>query len=441
MTAPTLEPPPEITVKPKRGGLLHQRDFRLLWLGETTNRVGINITTVAMPLVAVVTLNASTFAVSVLAAAPWLPWLLIGLPAGAWVDRMRRRPLMLACNVGSLLLLASVPIAAWLDVLTMTQMLIVALLNGLAAVFFGISYKVYVPSIVERKDLQEANAKLQGSESVAQVAGLGGGGLLAGAFGAASGLLVNALTFLFSALCLSRIRAEEPRPEQPKERAPLRQDIKEGLQYTVKDPYLRILTAYGTVTNLLLTAYQAILPVFMIRQLMVAEGAVGWLLASSSIGGLLGATLAKRIADRHGTARGLQLATLFTAPFGLLIPMAGEGWQLVTLAIGSALLALGVVLANVIQGAFRQRYCPPQLLGRVTSCISVANFGAIPFGSLLGGALGTALGLRPTLWMLTAGLAVTPLILLIGPMRGRRDLPSAPDPSGGRDLAVEPRAA
>ncbi|MFD5075686.1 MFS transporter [Streptomyces sp. NPDC058371] len=441
MTAPTVHKPPDAREKPKRGGLLHQRDFRLLWLGETTNRVGINITTVAMPLVALVTLDAGTFAVSVLAAAPWIPWLLIGLPAGAWVDRMRRRPLMLACNIGSLLLLASVPVAAWLGVLTMTQMLTVALLNGLAAVFFGISYKVYVPSIVEREHLQEANAKLQGSESVAQVAGLGGGGLLAGAFGAASGLLVNALTFLFSALCLSGIRAEEPRPEKPEERTPLRQDIREGLQYTLKDPYLRVLTGYGTVTNLLLTAYQAILPVFMIRQLMVTEGAVGWLLASSSVGGLLGATCAKRLADRYGTAHGLLLATMATAPFGLLIPLAGQGWMLASLAAGSALLALGVVLANVIQGAFRQRYCPPQLLGRVTASVSVANFGAIPFGSLLGGALGTALGLRPTLWLLTAGLAVTPLILLIGPMRGRRDLPAAPDPSGGRDLPAEPRAS
>ena len=407
-------------------GLLRHRDFRLLWLGETTNRVGINITTVAMPLVAVVTLNASTFSVSVLAAAPWLPWLLIGLPAGAWVDRVRRRPVMMACNLASLVLLASVPVAAWLDVLTMAQLLVVALLNGLAAVFFGISYKVFVPSIVAREDLQEANAKLQGSESVAQIAGLGGGGLLAQAFGAVSGLLVNAGTFLFSALCLLGIRGTEPQPERPAERTPLRQDIREGLQYTVRDPYLRVLTAYGTVTNLLLTAYQAILPVFLIRELDLPESATGWLLASSSVGGILGAVVAKRLTARWGTARGMLVATLTTAPFALLIPMGGKGLLLVALAVGSALLALGVVLANVIQGAFRQRYCPPHLLGRITSCISVANFGAIPFGSLLGGALGTALGLRPTLWLLTAGLAVTPLLLLVGPLRGRRDLPAVP---------------
>ncbi|MET9663135.1 MFS transporter [Streptomyces sp. NPDC006510] len=412
--------------RPPRGGLLGHRDFRLLWTGETTNRVGINITGVAMPLVAVVTLDASTFSVSVLAAAPWLPWLLIGLPAGAWVDRMRRRPIMLICNLVPLVLLASVPVAGWLGVLTMTQLLVVALINGFAAVFFGISYKVYLPSIVEPEDLQEANAKLQGSESVAQVAGLGGGGLLAQAFGAASGLLVNSATFLVSALCLLGIRRKEPIPEQPEERRPLRQDIKEGVRYTFKDPYLRVLTLYGTATNLLLTAEAAILPVFIIRELKVPEGATGWLLASSSIGGILGATTAKRLIARFGSARGLLVATIASAPFALLIPLTGTDWTLSALVVGSAVLSLGVVLANVIQGAFRQRYCPPQLLGRVSASVSVANFGAIPFGSLLGGILGTALGLRPTLWLLTAGLALTPLLLLIGPLRRRRDLPVAP---------------
>lgn len=413
------EPPP-------RGGLRANRDFRLLWIGETTNRVGINITAVAMPLVATVTLKESVFSVSLLAAAPWLPWLLIGLPAGAWVDRMRRRPIMQICNLVPLVLLASVPVAGWLGILTLTQLLFVALINGFAAVFFGISYKVYVPTIVEPQDLQEANAKLQGSESVAQVAGLGGGGLLAQVFGATSGLLVNSATFLVSAFCLSGIRKKEPIPEKPTERPALMQDIKEGLRFAFKDPYLRVLTLYGTATNLLLTAEAAILPVFILRGLGVPEGATGWLLASSSIGGILGAANAKRLIARFGSARGLLVATILSAPFALLIPLTNKNWTLSALVVGSAVLSLGVVLANVIQGAFRQRYCPPQLLGRVSASISVANFGAIPIGSLLGGTLGTVLGMRPTLWLLTAGLALTPLLLLIGPLRGRRDLPVAP---------------
>ncbi|MFG2675192.1 MFS transporter [Streptomyces sp. NPDC048445] len=413
------EPPP-------RSGLRGHRDFRLLWIGETTNRFGINITAVGMPLVAAVTLHATVFWGSLLAAAAWLPWLLIGLPAGAWVDRMRRRPIMLTCNVVSLVLLASVPVAGWLGILTMTQLLVVALINGFASVFFGISYKVYVPSLVESQDLQEANAKLQGSESVAQVAGLGSGGLLAQAFGAASALLVNSVTFIVSALCLLGIRSKEPVPEKPAERPALLPDIKEGLRFVLNDPYLRVLTLYGTATNLLLTAEAAVMPYFLLYDLGVPKGGTGWLLASSSIGGFLGAATARRLIARFGSARGLLVATVLSAPFALLIPMAGTSWTISAMVIGSAILSLGVVLANVIQGAFRQRYCPPQLLGRISASTSFANFGVIPIGSLLGGALGEVLGLRPALWLLTAGLALTPLLLLTGPLRGRRDLPVAP---------------
>ncbi|MFE4861407.1 MFS transporter [Streptomyces sp. NPDC056670] len=409
-----------------RGGLLGQRDFRLLWAGETMSRFGSNITGVAMPLAAVVSLDASTFWVSALAAAAWLPWLLVGLPAGAWVDRLPRRPLMLLCNLGSLVLLASVPAAAWLNVLTMTQLMAVALLTGLANVFFSIAYRVYLPSVVRREDLAEANAKLQGSESAAQLAGLGGGGMLAGLFGAVSGLLVDAATFLASTLCLLGIRSTEPRPEAPAVPRPLRQEVRDGLRYTVRDPYLRVLTAYGTVTNLLLTGYQALLTVFLVRDLGVGASAVGWLLAGASVGGLLGAVVAGSLSRRFGSARGMLLCKFATAPFGLLVPLAEPGWRVVLLALGGAVLALGVVSANVIQGTFRQQYCPPHLLGRITASMSVANFGAIPIGSLLGGILGSALGVRPALWMLTGGLAVSSALLLAGPLRARRDLPTEP---------------
>ncbi|MER5962836.1 MFS transporter [Streptomyces sp. NPDC002057] len=422
----------------RRGdGLLRQRDFRLLWAGETTSRFGSNITGVAMPLVAVVTLDASTFWVSALAAAAWLPWLLLGLPAGAWVDRLARKPLMVACNLGSLLLLLSVPAAAWLDVLTMTQLVVVSLLTGLANVFFSIAYRVYVPFVVPRKHLTEANAKLQGSESAAQLAGLGGGGVLAGAFGAVNGLLADAATFLVSTLCLLGIRAKEPPPKRPERPTTLRKDVAVGLRHTVRDPYLRVLTTYGTVTNLLLTGYQAILTVFLVRELHVGEVAVGWLLAGSSVGGLLGAVVATPVARRFGTARGMLLCKFATAPFGLLIPLAEPGWRVVLLPVGGAVLALGVVSANVIQGTFRQQYCPPHLLGRITATVSVANFGAIPIGSLLGGVLGGVLGLRPALWLLTGGLAVSSALLLAGPLRARRDLPTEP-PAEPTEPPTEP---
>ncbi|MEV6734937.1 MFS transporter [Streptomyces sp. NPDC051364] len=426
-----------------RSGLLRQYDFRLLWCGETVSRFGSSISAVAMPLVAVVTLQAGTMWVSVLTAAAWVPWLLFGLSAGAWVDRVRRRPLMIACNLGSLLLLASVPVAAWLDILTMAHLLAVALLTGCASVLFSIAYRVYLPSVVAREDLPEANAKLQGSESVAQLGGQGVGGLLAQTLGAVTGLLADGVTFLVSTLCLIAIPGREPPPGKPAVPARLRKDIREGLRYTVRDPYLRLLTAYGAVTNLLLTGCHALLTVFLVRELAVSEGAVGWLLAAGGMGGLLGALVATPTARRFGTARGMLLCKLLTAPLGLLIPMAAEGWRVALVALGCAGLSVGVVCGSVIQGAFRQAYCPPELLGRITASHSVANYGAVPIGALLSGVLGTAIGLRPTLWLLTAGLAVSSLLLAVKPLGGRRDLPTAPPTrtSGGAERTAVSAAA
>ncbi|MFE9474926.1 MFS transporter [Streptomyces griseofuscus] len=416
-----------------------RRDFRLLWGGETVSKFGSSISGVAMPLVAVVTLHAGTLWVSVLAAAAWLPWLLFGLSAGAWVDRVRRRPLMIACNVVSLVLLAGVPVAAWYGVLTLAQLFAVSLLTGCASVLFSVAYRVYLPTVVAKDELSAANAKLQGSESVAQLGGLGAGGLLAGALGAVAGLLADAATFLVSTLCLLAVRGREPRVETPRARPGLRAEIREGLRHTLRDPYLRVLTVYGSVTNLLLTGCQAILTVFLVRELGVGEGAVGWLLAAGGVGGFLGALAAGPMARRFGTARGMLLCKLVTAPLGLLIPLAAPGARSVLVALGLAGLSVGVVCGSVIQGAFRQTYCPPELLGRITASYSVANYGSVPVGALLGGALGTAVGLRPTLWLLTAGLAVSSLLLLVKPLAGRRDLPT--EPVAGERAAAEATAA
>ncbi len=185
------------------------RDFRLLWLGETTSTVGTNISRVALPLVAVVTVHASIVQVSALTAAIWLPWLVVGLPAGAWVDRLPRRPVMLVCDLASLVLLLSVPLVACVGVVTFGHLLAVALLTGTASVFFTTAYSVYVPAIVTSEQVRDANAKLQGSEALAQVAGPGLAGLLAQVAGAVSGLVADALSFLASAVCLLRISRQE----------------------------------------------------------------------------------------------------------------------------------------------------------------------------------------------------------------------------------------
>ncbi|MFD0821884.1 MFS transporter, partial [Micromonospora zhanjiangensis] len=358
-----------------------------------------------------------------------LPWLLIGLPAGVWVDRLPRRPVMVACDLASLLLFLSVPAAAWAGVLTFAHLLAVAFGTGVASVFFQCAYQVYLPCLLTPDQLPEGNAKLQGTESVAQVGGPGVAGLIVQLAGSAvTALLVDAASFLISALCLLGIRAGEPEPRPRRRSSTLRREIAEGLRFVARDPYLRVLTVFGAASNFWLVGYQAILVVFLIREVGVGPGAVGAVMAGMSCGGVLGAVVATRIARRFGTARGMLLAELVAMPAGLLIPLARPGAGLACVVAGGVIVGAGVVAGNVIKGSWRQVYTPHHLLGRVISSMQLVNLGTIPVGAVLAGALGGALGLRPAMWVLTGGMALTWFVLLIGPLRRHRDLPTHPRP-------------
>jgi predicted MFS family arabinose efflux permease len=404
--------------------LLREHDFRLLWIGETTSALGTTISHLALPLVAVVTLQVSTFQVSMLTAASWVPWLVVGLPAGAWVDRLPRRPVMLVCNAASFTLLLSVPIAAWMGMLTFGHLLAVALLTGVASVFFSTAYQVYLPSTVTAEHLMEANAKLQGSESAAQVAGPSLAGLLAQVAGAVTGLAADALSFAVSSICLLRIRAREEPAATTRRPSTLLEEIGDGLRFLRADPYLRVLTVFGALSNLALTGYQAILVVFLIREVGVSPAVVGLLLSGMSVGGVIGAAGATAIARRFGTARGLLLSEICTVPFGLLIPLTAPGPRLLLVVLGGLAIGAGIVSGNVIKTGFRQSYCPRHILGRVTVSMQFLNYGTIPLGALLGGVLATTIGLRSTLWIMLGGLVLSTLVLLVGPLRHGRDFPA-----------------
>jgi MFS family permease len=410
----------------RRGGLFWHRDFRLLWIGQTTSKLGSSVTSVALPLVAVATLDASTFQVALLSAAAWLPWLLVGLPVGAWVDRLPRRPVMIACDLAALLLFLSVPVVAWLGWLTIGHLLAVALGAGTASVVFQTAYQVYLPSLLDRDQVAEGNAKLQATEAAAQVGGPGVAGLMTQLAGVVTALLVDALSYLASALCLLSIRVREPRPECARQDSTLRQEIGEGIRFVARDPYLRVLTVFGAVSNIGLIGYQSILVVFLVREVGVSPGMVGGLAAAASMGGVLGATLATALARRFGSARSLLVAELGAAPFGLLVPLTTPGAGLALTVAGGFVVGAGVAVGNVLKGSFRQTYTPRGLLGRVTVSMQMVNYGTIPLGAVLGGLLGTVLGLRPAMWAIMAGLALTGLILLAGPLRQHRDLPARP---------------
>jgi MFS family permease len=405
-----------------RAGLLARRDFRLLWTGETTSCLGSSIGGVALPLVALSVLHASVFAVSALTAAAWLPWVLIGLPAGAWADRLPRRPVMIAADVVSVAAFGSVPVAAWCGVLTTVQLMLAALAGGTASVFFKTAYRAFLPALLASGDLLEGNAKLQGSEQVANVAGPGAAGVIAQAAGAVCGVLADAASFAVSAICLSRIRVAEP-PRVARRRN-LRHEIGEGLAIVVRDPLLRASAIYGCLSNLTLVGYQAVLVVFLIRIVGLSAGVTGALLAVTSLGGVLGALPARPAARRFGTARVVFYGRTLLTPACLLIPLADRGPGLALFVLGSVTVVSAIIAGNVIWGGWLQSYYPGKLLGRVSTSVQVFNYGSIPLGAIVAGALASHLGVRVALWIMLSGLVLSVLVLLTSPLRHLRDLPS-----------------
>ncbi len=411
-----------------RWGVFARHDFRLLWLGETVSGLGNSITVVALPLIAVVVLDADSTAVGLIAAAVWLPWLLVGLPVGAWVDRIRKRPLMIVCDLVSATALVSIPLAARLDALSLPYLVGVALICGTAAVCFNTAYHSYIRIVLDGRDLLEGNAKLQGSEAATRVAGPGAAGLLAQAFGALTAVVADAVTFLVSAASLMRIRVVEPDRAPDEERASLRQQIVEGLRFVGRDRYLRPMVTWGAVINMALMGYQAVQVVFLVRVVGLDPAMVGLLLAGGSTGGIAGALVVTRVSRRFGTARGLLLLQIATSPFALLLPMTTAGPGLLLFALGVLLVGFGISVANIVIGSFRQTYCPPHMLGRVVATTMMINHSTIPLGSLLGGVLGDTVGYRSAMWIMTTVVAFCWLILAMSPIRRERDLPEHPGP-------------
>ncbi|MFD8494110.1 MFS transporter [Amycolatopsis sp. NPDC059657] len=405
------------------------RDFRLLWAGETISLLGSNVAAVALPLVAVVTLRADTFTVGLLSAVAWLPWFLVGLPAGAWVDRWRKRPVMMACNVISMVVFASIPAAAWFGVLTVTQLLVVALLGGVTKVFFTTAYRAYVPLIVHDGQLLGANARLQGSESAVQVVGPGLGGLLAQVFGAVSGLLADAVSFGVSALLLRFIKTDEDRPKRSNRR--LRAEIADGVRFLARDPYLGRLAVFAAISNIALEGYQAIQIVFLSRDLGLSPGMVGLVLAVSALGGVAGAGIAGKVSARIGTVRAFLVAEAVASLLLLIGPFG-----LVTFVIAGVAISMGLLVSNVLTVTFRQQYCPPALFGRITTSIATLSYGGIALGALLGGVLGEWLGVRPTMWIMAPLQLVA--VLVVSPLWKLRDFPSKSAPRPPHHLQPQP---
>jgi len=413
-------------VRRDRLGLLRHRDFRLLWIGQSTSMLGTAISGIAIPLIAVVVLHAGAFTMGLLAAMTWLPTLVLGLPAGAWVDRCRRRRVMIACNACGVLLMLSVPVADWLGFLSMDYLLAVALLIGIVAVFSSPAFQAFLPSIVARKDLGEANAKLGASKQVALMSGSGLAGVIAEALGAVTGMLFDAASYLVALVCLTSVRKVEDKPRQAGPPTTIRQDIAAGIRFLVHDPYMRIIALCASLENLLLCGAQALLVVFLVNVAHVRYGAVGLLMIADSVGGLTGAMIATKVVRRIGTARTLLVVAIVSSPFGLLIPLTTRGWGIIYFVLGLSVPAAGMVACGIVSSTFRQSYCPLDMQGRISTTAMVTVYGSMPIGALIGGALGATIGIRTTLWIMLGSLVAAKFLRFVGPIKSSRDLPTEP---------------
>ena len=406
--------------------LRRHRDFRLLWIGETSSRVGSSVTTVAVPLVAVTVLRSSAFVTSALTAAAWLPWLVLGLVAGPVVDRYRKRRLMIICDGISAVLFASVPVARALGLLTVGQLLIVAFAAGCVSVLFTTTYSAFlIELIADPADRAAANSTLQGSASAAQVSGPGLGGLLAATLGTVMALLADSLSFLASATCLLAMRTPDRElPASP--RAPLRTQVSDGVRFLGRDPLLRPLVLFGGTANLALTGYQALMVIFLVRVVGVGAGAVGLLLALISCGGVLGAMAGNPLARYLGSGRALLLTKIGACPCALLIPLAAHDWREILAVLGGLGVGAGIVAGNVVSSSFTQAYTPAELYARSNATINAFNYGVMPLGALLGGLLAAHFGIREAMWAMTGLLPLTTLLIIFSPLRRLRSLPAGP---------------
>jgi len=389
-----LSPAPPSPSAPA-SSLLRHPDFLRLWTAETISQLGTQVSALAIPFVAIEILEATTFQVALLNVVDFLPFLLIGLPAGVWVDRLRRRPVMIAGDLGRAAALATIPVAFVLGVLTIAQLYVVGFLVGVLTVFFDVAYQSYLPSVVARDQLQEGNAKLEVSRAGAAVVGPGLAGLLIGTLRAPLAVALDALN----------------------------------------------IAACTATANLFGTVATSVLLVFAVRELGMTAGSIGVAFSIGATGALLGALTANRVSTglgvgptiiAFGGVSGLALLPLALAPVGTPQPVL-----VVLVALAGFVTGVATVVYNVAQVSLRQAITPTRMQGRMNATMRWFVWGTIPIGGILGGALGTLLGVREAVLIGALGgmLAIVPV--LFSPVRAIREMPApADDEAVASDYAI-----
>ncbi|MFB7589845.1 MFS transporter [Streptomyces sp. NPDC056169] len=401
--------------------LLRERTFRRYWTGQTVSLVGDQISLIALPLAAVLILGADAAEMGWLKTAELLPALLLNLPLGAWADRQaRRRRAMIAADLGRAALVLTLPVAYALDALTLGQLYAVAFGIGALTVLFEVCNATLLVALVPTDRYVQANALVNGSRSMSWLAGPGIGGVLVQVLTAPFALVADALTYVVSAGYLARIKAVEPPP------APVvKGHFTEGLRWVLKNPSMRALFASSGTVQFFNYMFHTLFVLYATAELGIGAGLLGLILGAGAVGGLIGAACSGAVVRRIGIGASLVVGFLgFTLPL-LLIPLADGPLPLVVavLFVAEFLSCVAVMIVDIAAGSFQMAVIPDAVRARVMGAYRTLNHGFRPLGALVGGLLGTAIGLRPTLWIATGGAVLAVLWLLPSPLARMRELP------------------
>ena len=395
-----------------------RRDFRLLWASSGLDELGTAVELAIFPLLAAYVLDSSALEMSLLYACGTAAFLVIGLPAGAWVDRARRRRIMQMANLAHAVLLLTVPLATWAGLLTFVQLLIVATLTGALSVFFGVAAFAYLPALVGKADIGRYNAKIYSVQAVARLSGPALSGVLAQTIGFGNAVLVSVAGLLASSGLLARIRAREAAPVRSRSTR-LVEEVWEGVRYVYKNRWLRMSLACSATFNFFRNIATAVQVLFLARTLDLSPLVVGILLSLFAAGGAIGAATAPWWVKSIGQERAMWLPLLCTQPLMALVALAERDWRLLPMSLGMVAVGYGGQVYNVAQMSLRQQVCDDNLMGRMNASCRFVAWSVVPLGALAGGALAETVGLRGALWVATVGGLGAPCWLLGASERSR----------------------
>jgi MFS family permease len=421
------------------GGLWSHPDFLKLWTGQSISEVGSQVSQFAIPWLAAVDLHASPLAFSLLGVLGFLPFILFALPAGVWVDRLRRRPILIVGDSARAVLLALIPILWAAGLLQIWHLLVLSFVIGIFTVFFDVAYQSYLPALIEREHLIDGNSKLQLTVSIAQVGGPTLSGTLIAAITAPYAILADAVSFVISSVFMISMKHREnlPRQDAAEPRPQMWPQVKEGLAWVVHNPNLRAVAGCTGTSNFCSSLMFAILILYMVRSLHLTSIPASLVFAVGSAGSIAGALLANRLGKRLGVGNGIVVMAVVFSFAGLAYPLAPRSFPLPVLMAGTMLFGFSAVAYNILQVSYRQAITPERLQGRMNAAMRWIVWGTIPLGTLAGGVIAQATALHTALWV--GAILGTPTFLwvLLSPLRTIREMPEPFDPPTPAEAELE----